>query len=253
MSLDGTNTYLVRDPGSGQVAIVDPGPPDAEHAERVEQLLRAADATCRWILVTHHHIDHAEAARPWADRFDAQLAAASPEVAGARGQVLSAGDRLALGSSAMTVVPTPGHCGDHLAFRLATGAILVGDHILGRGTSVVTYPEGDLLAYLASLHRVLDLGPSALYPGHGPAMTDDPSAVIEYYLAHRAYRERQILAVLDRGPANPDALVREIYAAVDERLWPAAGQSTRAALQKLRAEEVVDIDAGWTAALRARS
>ena len=80
--------------------------------------------------------------------------------------------------------------------------MLVGDHVLGRGTSVVTHPEGDVVAYLESLRRVHDLGPSALYCGHGPELTEDPGAVLDFYLAHRAYREHQLLAALADGLAH---------------------------------------------------
>ena len=152
-----------------------------------------------------------------------------------------------VGGMPIRVVATPGHCDDHLSFRLDNGAVLVGDHILGRGTSVVMYPEGDLLAYLDSLRRVHDLGPSALYPGHGPEMREDPSAVIDYYLAHRRYRERQILEALRDGPAHPAGLVAAIYAGVDRRLWPYAEQSTRAALRKLAADGTVELRADGSA------
>jgi glyoxylase-like metal-dependent hydrolase (beta-lactamase superfamily II) len=242
MALDGTNTYLVGLPGSGELAIVDPGPPDTEHLTRVRRLLADADAECRWILVTHHHLDHAEAALPWAALLSATVAAASPAVAGPQGRVLAEGDTIRVGSTSIDVVPTPGHCSDHLAFRLESGAVLVGDHILGRGSSVITYPEGDLLAYLNSLRRVLDLGPSALYPGHGPEMLEEPAAVIRYYLDHRRYRELQIVAVLEEGPADAAALVRRIYADVSRALWPYAQQSTRTALDKLDTEGIVELD-----------
>ncbi len=249
MTLDGTNTYLVGAAGSGEAAIVDPGPATGIHFDRVQRALADSAAECRWILVTHHHFDHSEAALDWAAKLGATVAAADTRVAGPSGRVLVGGDRIPLGSSTITVVATPGHCGDHLAFRLDSGALLVGDHILGRGTSVVAYPEGDLLAYLASLRRVLDLGPSALYPGHGPEMTEDPLGVVNYYLAHRLFREGQILALLARGPAEPAALVQRIYAGVDRALWPAAEQSTRTALVKLAAEGRVELDRGGTARL----
>jgi glyoxylase-like metal-dependent hydrolase (beta-lactamase superfamily II) len=142
------------------------------------------------------------------------------------------------------VVPTPGHTADHLAFRLESGAVLVGDHVLGRGTSVVTHPEGDVLAYLDSLRRLHALGPSALYCGHGPALTEDPGAVLDFYLAHRAYRENQLLEALRDGPQAVDELVGTIYAAVPRALWPAAAQSTRATLAKLCAEGRVEPAAG---------
>lgn len=238
MSLDGTNTYVIH--GDGEVAVVDPGPPDPEHLARVQHAIGAA--ACPWILVTHHHVDHAEAALPWARRLGARVAAARTEVAGRDGRLLADGDHVALPGTYVTAMATPGHTSDHLAFRLESGAVLTGDHILGRGTSVVTYPEGDLLAYLESLRRVLDLGPSALYPGHGPELRDDPKAVIEYYVAHRLFRERQIVAVLREGPNDVKAIVARVYADVDPALHPFAEQSTRAAVEKMRAEGTVLAD-----------
>src|SRR5918993_1976147 len=94
MTLDGTNTYLVGEPGCGEVAVVDPGPDDARHLAAVEEALRARDARCVAVLVTHHHGDHAEAAVPWATRFGATVAAADRGVAGPHGRLLAAGERL---------------------------------------------------------------------------------------------------------------------------------------------------------------
>ena len=252
MSLDGTNTYVVGAPGSGRAVLVDPGPDDAGHLAAVEAALAARGAECVAVLVTHHHLDHAEAALPWAAHFGAQVVAASAAVAGPAGRVLEAGERLGLAGTTIGVVPTPGHTGDHLAFRLESGAVLVGDHVLGRGTSVVTHPEGDVLAYLDSLRRVHDLGPSALYCGHGPELTENPGAVLEFYLAHRAYRERQLLDALGRGPASVDELVATVYADYPRKVWPAAAQSTRATLDKLRAEGRVEggIEPGAAAPVR---
>jgi glyoxylase-like metal-dependent hydrolase (beta-lactamase superfamily II) len=236
MTLDGTNTYVVGAPGSGQAVLVDPGPDDAAHLAAVEAALAARDARCVAVLVTHHHGDHAEAALPWGARFDARVAAAGAHVAGPEGRVLEPGERLGLAGTTIDVVPTPGHTGDHLAFRLESGAVLVGDHVLGRGTSVVTHPEGDVVAYLESLRRVHDLGPSALYCGHGPELTENPGAVLDYYLAHRAYREEQLVTALADGPHTVDELVASVYAEVPRTVWPAAAQSTRATLAKLVAE-----------------
>src|ERR671912_2871584 len=166
MTLDGTNTYVVGSPGSGQAVLVDPGPDDPAHLAAVEAALAGRDARCVAVLVTHHHGDHAEAALPWGRRFDAPVAAASPAVAGPDGRLLEPGERMTLAGTAVDVVPTPGHTADHLAFRLESGGVLVGDHVLGRGTSVVTHPEGDVVAYLQSLRRVHALGPRPLYFGH---------------------------------------------------------------------------------------
>ena len=248
MTLDGTNTYVLHPAGSGAAAIVDPGPDDPAHLDAVEAVLRERDAWPTAVLVTHRHVDHAAAATRWAEHFGARVHASDPEVAGEHGHRLVDGARVDLPGLSVEVVATPGHCGDHLAFRLGTGALLSGDHVLGRGTSVVAHPDGDLAAYLASLRRVLDLGPDLLYPGHGPELTEDPEAVVRYYLDHRAFRERQVLAVLADGEATPREVVEVVYAGVDERLWPAAEASTRAALHRLAAESRVRFD-GRTAAL----
>jgi glyoxylase-like metal-dependent hydrolase (beta-lactamase superfamily II) len=177
------------------------------------------------------------------------VAAAAASVAGPGGRILAPGEQLRLAGTTLGVVATPGHTADHLAFRLESGAVLVGDHVLGRGTSVVTYPEGDVAAYLESLRRVHDLGPSALYCGHGPELTVDPAAVLEFYRAHRAYREEQLLAALAAGPRSVDQLVAQVYAAVPRPLWPAAAQSTRATLAKLTTEGRVESRAAGTVAL----
>jgi glyoxylase-like metal-dependent hydrolase (beta-lactamase superfamily II) len=240
MTLDGTNTYVVGAPGSGQAVVVDPGPDDPAHLARVEAALAVRAARCVAVLVTHHHGDHAEAAQSWGEGFGASVAAARSDVAGVGGRLLEPGERLTLAGTTLDVVPTPGHTADHLAFRLESGAVLVGDHVLGRGTSVVTYPEGDVVAYLESLRRVLDLGPSALYCGHGPELTQDPGAVLRYYLDHRAFREAQVLEALRTGAGGVEAIVASVYADVDRALWPYAAQSTRATLDKLRAEGRVE-------------
>ncbi len=239
MTLDGTNTYVVGAPGSGRAVVVDPGPAVDAHLAAVETALAGRDARLVAVLVTHHHGDHAEAAAPWSRHFGVPVAAADPAVAGPGGRVLAAGETLTLAGTSLDVVATPGHTADHLAFRLESGAVLVGDHVLGRGTSVVTHPEGDVLAYLESLRRVHDLGPSALYCGHGPELTEDPTAVLDFYLAHRAHRERQLLDLLAGGPRTVDELVAAVYAEVPRGVWPAAAQSTRATLDKLVAEQRV--------------
>lgn len=239
MTLDGTNTYLVGRHGSGGAFLVDPGPSDPEHLERVRLALGELDAECSGIVVTHHHLDHSEAALAWGRAFQAPVAASRPDVAGPDGRVLEEGSTLSAAGTTLTAVPTPGHSADHLCFRLPDGSLLSGDHILGRGTSVVAWPEGDLAAYLQSLRRVLDLGPDALFPGHGPELLDDPESVISYYLEHRAWRESQVRAALEDDPAlaqRPADLVARIYADVDPVLWPAAELSTRACLVKLADE-----------------
>src|SRR4051794_19370309 len=203
MTLDGTNTYLVGAPGSGQAVVVDPGPADEAHLAAVEQALAARGARVVAVLVTHHHADHAEAALPWGAHFGAPGAAADPAVAGPRGRVLTPGERLALAGTTIGVVPTPGHTADHLAFRLDSGAVLVGDHVLGRGTSVVTHPEGDLLAYLESLRREDDLGPPARGSRDRADRTAGPRAGPGDDAALPPERGGQLADAPGRGPPPP--------------------------------------------------
>jgi glyoxylase-like metal-dependent hydrolase (beta-lactamase superfamily II) len=240
MTLDGTNTYVLGAPGSGEALVVDPGPDVPAHLDRVRNELSRRDAAVRAVVVTHHHHDHAEAAASWAARFGCPVVAASRSVAGPGGLVVADGAAVDLADLEVRIVATPGHTRDHVALRLGTGVLLTGDHVLGRGTSVVTHPDGDLAAYLDSLRRVLELGPDALYPGHGPALTEDPTAVLTYYHDHREFRQRQLLAALAEGAASPRELVAHVYADVDRALWSAAEASTRAALAVLVASGQVE-------------
>jgi glyoxylase-like metal-dependent hydrolase (beta-lactamase superfamily II) len=242
MTLDGTNTYLLGDPGSGAVAVVDPGPDDADHLARVEEAVATRDAEVAAVLVTHHHHDHTEAAASWAARFGATLHAPTRADAGPDGVVLADGDTVDLPGFRIEAVATPGHTRDHVAFRLDDGALLTGDHVLGRGTSVVAHPDGDLAAYLDSLRKVLDLGPSALHPGHGPTLTEDPQAVLRFYADHRDFRRHQVLAAIADTPLTVADVVADIYAEVDRRLWPAAERSTRALVEVLVRDGVVRHD-----------
>ena len=242
MTLDGTNTYVLAPPGSGAALVIDPGPEDQGHRAQVAGVLAEADAEPCAVVLTHHHHDHAESAASWARDHGCETLAASCELTGAD-RVLEDGGSVPVGDTHIEVVATPGHTSDHLAFRLEDGAVLTGDHVLGRGTSVVVHPDGDLEAYLASLRRLHDLGPHALYPGHGPPLTEDPTAVLEYYLAHRSYREAQLRAALAVAPATIEELVAQLYADVDRRLWPAAAASLSAMVAALTTRGVVRTDA----------
>lgn len=248
MTLDGTNTYVIGEDASGAAVVLDPGPRDDDHRRHVEEVLGARAITCELVLVTHHHEDHAAAAQDWAGRFDCVVAAPTRAVAGDDGRLVEPGDRIEVGGVAIDAVATPGHTRDHTSFRTPDGALFTGDHVLGRGTSVVAHPDGNLGAYLESLRRVLELGPDVLFPGHGPVLAEDPTAVIDYYLAHREHRLQQILAALgSSGRLTPRQLVERIYADVDRRLWPAAEASTSAALELLSDQERIawDGEAAW--------
>lgn len=241
MTLDGTNTHVVVPPGSGVALVVDPGPDDPDHLAAVQQVLADNDARPVVVVATHRHVDHAAAASAWAQRWGCSVRAADPAVAD-DGQTLADGHRIDLPGLRIDVVATPGHTSDHLALRLGTGALLTGDHVLGRGTTVVSHPDGNLSAYLASLRRVLATRANALYPGHGPVLRDDPDAVVRYYLAHREHRLDQVLAVLADGATTVDEIVAVVYADHDRAVWPAAAASTRAALDLLADRGVVVLD-----------
>jgi glyoxylase-like metal-dependent hydrolase (beta-lactamase superfamily II) len=227
LTLEGTNTFMVAGPGAASVVVVDPGPDDDGHATRVLRACGGRDAEL--VLLTHTHPDHAEGARAFAARVAAPLAAGVP---------------LAAAGVELRPLPTPGHAADHCCFLLpAERAAFTGDHVLGRGTTVVEWPGGDMAAYLRSLELLLDRDLERLYPGHGPVV-GDPRARVEGYLAHRREREAQVLAALRAGDRTPAEVVARVYADVDPALHPAAELSVRAHLVKLVREGRVAADGG---------
>jgi glyoxylase-like metal-dependent hydrolase (beta-lactamase superfamily II) len=244
MTLEGTNTYVVGAPAAGTVVVIDPGPPDPGHAERVVEATR--ERRVELVLLTHAHPDHAEGAGAFAARVGAPLAALDPDWATAGAPSLAAGTRLRGGGVALEPVPTPGHSADHCCFWLeAERAMLTGDHILGRGTTVVEWPGGDMAAYLVSLEVVGRFHPDRLYPGHGPLVTD-PAATIREYVDHRLEREAQVLAAMEAGERTPAGMVRRIYADVDPALHGFAELSVRAHLVKLvREGRAVEREGGF--------
>lgn len=235
MTLEGTNTYLVGAPGQGEVVVVDPGPRLARHRQAIEAAAAALDAAIAGVVVTHHHADHAEAAG-WAGAWGVDCHAFDPGLVPGEARALPDDASLRRAGVRLHAVHTPGHAGDHLCLRVDdTGAVLTGDHVLGRGTSVVAWPDGDMRAYLASLRRLGALDPPVLYPGHGPVVTD-PAGTIADYLAHRLQREQQVLDALAAGHTTVGAIVAHVYRDVDPALHPAAARSVRAHLGKLEAE-----------------
>lgn len=247
MTLDGTNTYVLF-AGDGQPAVViDPGPADTAHRAAVDRVVAEHDLDVAAVFATHHHPDHVEAAADWAEDWGVAVVAGNPAVAGPAGRVVADGDTVAAGELALAVVATPGHTADSLSLRLPTRAIVTGDHVLGRGTAVVAHPDGTLSGYLDSLRKVLDLGPAALLPGHGPAIDEDPEAVLTFYAAHRQHRLEQVLAVLADGASTAREVVEVVYADYDPAVWPAATASTRAALEHLATEGRVTLGSDGTA------
>jgi glyoxylase-like metal-dependent hydrolase (beta-lactamase superfamily II) len=242
LTLEGTNTFVVADPAARTVVVVDPGPAIDDHVTRV---VRACGGRAvELVLLTHTHADHAEGARAFADRAGAPLAALAAGWASPGAPDLAGGAPLAAAGVALEPLPTPGHAADHCCFLLpAERAAFTGDHVLGRGTTVVEWPGGDMAAYLRSLELLLDRDLERLYPGHGPPV-GDPRARVEGYLAHRREREAQVLAALEAGDRTPAEVVARVYADVDPVLHPAAELSVRAHLVKLVAEGRVRAEDG---------
>ncbi|MGA8208747.1 MAG: MBL fold metallo-hydrolase [Nocardioidaceae bacterium] len=246
MTLDGTNTWVLRETGAARAVVIDPGPPDPAHLDRVA----AYAGQVAVVLLTHGHLDHAEAARSFAERMGCGVRALDPaQRLGSEG--LGDGDVVAVDGLELHVVATPGHTSDSLSFVVpAERAVLTGDTVLGRGTTVVAHPDGQLGAYLGSLHRLRALTDqqdlTAVWPGHGPVL-DDAAAVLERYLEHRRDRLEQVreaLHALTEQPQGQQAtvpgeglarrVVERVYADVDERLWGAAELSVRAQIDYLR-------------------
>lgn len=228
MTLEGTNTWVLRAPGAERCVIVDPGPRHEGHLEAVTAAGRVA-----LILLTHGHADHAEGARRLRELTGAAVRALDPaHQLGEEG--LGEGDVVAAAGVEVDVLTTPGHSADSLCFHLHDDdAVLTGDTVLGRGTTVVAHPDGRLADYLASLERLRALGDVTVLPGHGPEL---PSAgvVAQDYLDHRVQRLHQVRAAVAAGDETALDVVRRVYADVDPVLWPAAELSVHAQLDFLR-------------------
>jgi glyoxylase-like metal-dependent hydrolase (beta-lactamase superfamily II) len=233
-TLDGTNTWLLTAPGSAEVLVIDPGPAHSGHADAVRAA--AADRRIAGVLLTHGHVDHAEGARAFAESVGVGVRALDPahrlgEEGLVHGDVVTAGDWV------VQVVGTPGHSADSVSFLLPhDGSLLTGDTVLGRGTSLVAWPDGRLGDYLDSLQVLRDLSDAAgvrrLLPGHGPVLSE-PGAVIDAYLEHRRARLAEVEEVVRSGVTDAARIVEIVYADVPREVWPAAELTVRAQLAYL--------------------
>ncbi|MEU4192974.1 MBL fold metallo-hydrolase [Kribbella sp. NPDC026611] len=238
MTLDGTNTWILRAPGSDVSVVVDPGPMLEDHLRAV---LDAAGKV-GVVLLTHKHPDHSEGAAWFANQAGCGVRAVDPafRIPTDHAHGLAEGDVITAGGLRIEVLPTPGHTLDSVCFWLPQdGSLLTGDTVLGRGTSVVAHPDGALGPYLESLEKLRAFanspaGVDRLLPGHGPVI-DNPASVLNYYLNHRQERLEQVRQAVAAGHTTPEAVVEQVYADVDRNLWPAAERSVRAQLDYLNA------------------
>jgi glyoxylase-like metal-dependent hydrolase (beta-lactamase superfamily II) len=244
MTLDGTNTWIVAEPGSLLAVVIDPGPLDEAHLARVAAAVEEQGRRVALTLLTHGHPDHAEGAARFAELTRTPVRALDPALRlGDEG--LAAGDTVTTGGLELRVIATPGHTADSLSFHLpADQAVLTGDTVLGRGTTVVAHPEGRLGDYLDSLRRLqaltLDAEVDTVLPGHGPVL-DDARGAVEFYLAHRAHRLAQVETAVESGLRTPADVVAHVYADVDRSLWPAAELSVLAQLDYLREHGLIEL------------
>lgn len=237
MTLDGTNTWVVGDPADHPSVVIDPGPLDEDHLEHV---LRQCGGQISWIVITHRHADHAEGADRLASLAGCPILTAEPDVHPA-GRPLRDAEVLSSGRVQLTAYATPGHTSDSFSLLVhgpdGEHRLLTGDMVLGRGTTVITRPDGDLGDYLSSLRLMRDLVDrhqvQEILPGHGPVVTD-PAEVLEHYRRHRLERLEQVRAALKAGDRTPADVVARVYSAVDPALWPAAEQSVAAQLDYLQ-------------------
>ncbi|HPG21157.1 MAG TPA: MBL fold metallo-hydrolase [Amaricoccus sp.] len=259
MTFTGTRSYIL---GSGEVAVIDPGPADPAHLRALEAALAPGERV-RAVLVSHSHRDHSAGAAAFASRVKAPVLAHG-DAAGVRSAAmarlaaagilgggegvdgdfrpdvrLGEGERVAGPGWTLTALHTPGHLGDHLCFAWAEGdAIFSGDMVMGWATTMISPPDGDLADFRASVARLQARGEAVYYPGHGKPVTD-PRRLLAWLLAHRAEREAEILARLAAGPATVAELTAAIYAAVDRVMWPAAGRNVLAHLVDLAGRGLV--------------
>ena len=241
MTGPGTNAYIV---GTGELALIDPGPESPPH---LQAILAAVGDRLRWILCTHTHIDHSPGALALKAATGAQvLGRPAPkdgrqDMSFAPDRVLEHGDVLDCGEFSLRAVHTPGHASNHLCYLLEREKLLfTGDHIMQGSTVVIGPPDGDMVAYLASLESLFALDLARIAPGHGHPI-ETPHDEVRRLIAHRLKREQKVIdAVAVTGaPATVEELVAIAYADTPQRLHPVAQRSLYAHLLKLERDKRV--------------
>jgi glyoxylase-like metal-dependent hydrolase (beta-lactamase superfamily II) len=258
----GTGTYVI---GSGEVAVIDPGPDLPEHVEAL--LTGLAGERVTHILITHTHRDHSPAAAALKAATGAPTWGFGPHAGGVRGELgveeggdwdfvpdvaVRDGERIAGRGWRFEAVHTPGHTSNHLCFALEDSGILFsGDHVMGWSTSVISPPDGDMAAYMASLDKLLGRLDTVYWPTHGPAI-GEPQRHVRAFIAHRREREAGILDCLSAGVEQTDGIVERLYVDLQPGLRRAAGRSVQAHLIDLVERGIVECDGPPTVEARYR-
>jgi glyoxylase-like metal-dependent hydrolase (beta-lactamase superfamily II) len=253
MTGPGTNSYLIGDPASGDVAMIDPGPDIASH---IELLIKHSGGRLRWICCTHTHQDHSPAALPVKKATGATVYGYGKVPADGRqdplfkpDQALVNNDVVDCGSFKLRAIHTPGHASNHLCYLLeGTGLLFTGDHVMQGSTVVITPPDGDMHAYFASLNKLSGYDITAFAPGHGRVI-ETPRAEVDKIIAHRLKREQLVVDALAQAPAKTatlDELVPVVYSDVSPALHVPAKRSLHAHLLKLATDgRALEADGRW--------
>ena len=254
-TLYGTGTYIL---GQGEVAVIDPGPADGAH---IAKLLEALEGeTISHILITHTHMDHSPGCRLLQAHTDAKSYAYGPHGAGKLEQgvpveeggdmefepdeLLRDGDVLTGGDWSVECVYTPGHTSNHMCYQLRESkALFTGDHVMGWSTSIISPPDGDMGAYIASLDRLLERDDAVYWPTHGPCI-DDPKPHVQAFIEHRLARERQIIDCIEQGVHRIEDMVPMMYTELPEFMYPAAARSVLASMEHLVGNGALKADGG---------
>lgn len=251
----GTQTYVV---GRGDVAVIDPGPDLDGHIEAI--LGATAGETVKAIICTHTHRDHSPASRALKAATGAEIVGCAPlalEDDGPRADasfdalyrpdhILADGDRVTGPGWTIEAVATPGHTSNHLCLALPeANALFSGDHVMGWSTTVISPPDGDMAAYMASLEKLIGREDAVYYPAHGEPI-DNPQRFVRGLMGHRKQREGQIVRLLGERRCEIPDMVAKMYVGIDPRLHGAAGRSVLAHLVDLETRGIVErAGEGW--------
>ena len=239
VTLDGTNTWIIAEPGSPSAIVVDPGPQDEGHLRHVLEMACTDGRRIAQIILTHGHRDHSAGAARLATMSRAPVVAANPAHRLGRAGIFD-GDPITAAGCDLHVIRTPGHSWDSVSLLLpADRALLTGDTVLGRGVTAIARNGalGDYLQTLGKLRHLADhAGLQTLLPGHGP-VRDDPARVLDYHISHCQERLDRIRAALADGARTPAEIVAKVFIHVHPAISRIAESSVRAHLDYLESSD----------------